>query len=415
VTEIEFKRESLYEEFWQTPITQLAAKYGLSDNGLRKICAALNVPLPQRGFWAKRAAGKSVRRPPLPTASDRQTFVSQPPPTTPNFHTSEDDVWRQARLEFDAAGENAPAYDPSPTKWHPVIAAHRSNLRKAAKELEAARRANERWEKLPPDRRGLGFDDGWKWRMVADRGQALVDSHKPLPYRVSAGCYERALAISNAIAIAAKQRGFKVEDDDKGKRLLFTGHDALVPWRINERLEQRIRTRTTYDGKKEAEKYVVPTGELKITLEARYGSTIAFHDEPNAPLEQQILKIFSGLYKCVIRQRVRQREDDARDKRWADEARERGRIESERQQAAYRLEQERLRQDALIAESRRWHDAQILRSYIAERQRNQRSDAEDSTAFEDWVRWARSVADELDPCSRAKPKDSDASDDSASA
>ena len=398
MAELEFKRESLYEEVWQTPITQLAKKYGLSDNGLRKICVALNVPLPPRGFWAKRAAGKHVRRPALPSVADRHTFVSQPPPVEQNFRTSDDDVWLQTRLEFDAAVENEPAYHPSPTRWHPVIAAHRSNLRKAAKDLEVARRANERWERLPPERRGPSLDDGWKWRMVVDRGQALVDSHKPLSFRVSAGCYERALAIADALALAAKTRGFKVEDDDKGERLLFTGHGAVVPWRINERLEQRVRTRTTYDGKKEPEKYVVPTGQLKITLEARYGSTITIVDEPGSPLEDQIRKVFAGLYKCVLRQRVRAREEAARKERWAEEARERARIEAERQQAEYRLEQERQKRERLMAESRRWHDAQVLRAYIAQRQEIQPAGTADSPAFSEWVTWAATVADDLDPC-----------------
>jgi hypothetical protein len=43
------KREELYEEVWSTPLTQLCAKYGLSDNGLRKVCKRLNVPVPDGG------------------------------------------------------------------------------------------------------------------------------------------------------------------------------------------------------------------------------------------------------------------------------------------------------------------------------------------------------------------------------
>ena len=42
---IEFKRDELYAEFWQTLLTQLGKKYGLSDNGLRKVCKAMNIPL----------------------------------------------------------------------------------------------------------------------------------------------------------------------------------------------------------------------------------------------------------------------------------------------------------------------------------------------------------------------------------
>jgi|OpeIllAssembly_1097287.scaffolds.fasta_scaffold03625_4 hypothetical protein len=42
------KREELYEEVWSMPLTQLCAKYGLSDNGLRKVCKRLNVPFSWR-------------------------------------------------------------------------------------------------------------------------------------------------------------------------------------------------------------------------------------------------------------------------------------------------------------------------------------------------------------------------------
>lgn len=398
MSQIEFKRVPLYDEVWQTPITQLAKKYGLSDNGLRKICVALNVPLPPRGYWAKRAAGKSVRRPALPPVSDRQSFVSQPPPAGPNFRTSDDDIWLHARLEFDAATENKPEYDPAPTRWHPVIGAHKAILTKAAKELEVARRANERWEKLPPDRRGFAMDDpGWKWRTVADRGQALIDSHKPIPFRLSVGCYERALAIANALANAAKLRGFKVHDDEDERRLVFSGHGAAIPWRISEKLEQRVRTRIAYNGKKEPEKYLEPTGILKLILEVSYGKTVTFIDEPHEPLEKQTLNILAGLYKCVIRQHVREREEVERQRRWDEEAREHARLEAERRAEAERIDQERKKREALLAESRLWHETRILREYLAHRQALFEAGASESEASETWMNWAKSVANDLDP------------------
>jgi hypothetical protein len=43
---IEFERIALYEEVWTTPLIRLAEKYYLSDNGLRKVCKALNIPVP---------------------------------------------------------------------------------------------------------------------------------------------------------------------------------------------------------------------------------------------------------------------------------------------------------------------------------------------------------------------------------
>ncbi len=53
-------REELYRQVWETPISRLAEKYGVSGNGLKKICDRLHVPYPPRGYWAKLAAGRPV-------------------------------------------------------------------------------------------------------------------------------------------------------------------------------------------------------------------------------------------------------------------------------------------------------------------------------------------------------------------
>lgn len=60
-----FERQKLFDEVWSTPVTKLAKAHGLSDVGLRKICVALDVPLPPRGYWAKLAAGKAIPKPAL--------------------------------------------------------------------------------------------------------------------------------------------------------------------------------------------------------------------------------------------------------------------------------------------------------------------------------------------------------------
>jgi hypothetical protein len=62
---VEFKRDELYAAVWTDPVTTVSKRYGLSDVGLRKICLALEIPVPPLGFWAKRAAGKKVVEPPL--------------------------------------------------------------------------------------------------------------------------------------------------------------------------------------------------------------------------------------------------------------------------------------------------------------------------------------------------------------
>ena len=61
-------RTMLYEDVWAEPMTTVAKKYGISDNGVRKRCKSLNIPIPPFGYWAKVKAGKPVdERPPLPS------------------------------------------------------------------------------------------------------------------------------------------------------------------------------------------------------------------------------------------------------------------------------------------------------------------------------------------------------------
>ena len=59
-------REELYALVWSEPLLTLAKRFGLSDNGLRKRCKAMNVPTPPRGYWQNARHG---RRPKLPALS----------------------------------------------------------------------------------------------------------------------------------------------------------------------------------------------------------------------------------------------------------------------------------------------------------------------------------------------------------
>jgi hypothetical protein len=63
---IQIDRDELYERVWSEPVTTGAARLGLSDVGLAKICDKLNVPRPGRGYWVKKKHGRAELRPPLP-------------------------------------------------------------------------------------------------------------------------------------------------------------------------------------------------------------------------------------------------------------------------------------------------------------------------------------------------------------
>ena len=61
-------REALYEMVWSEPMLKVAARFGVSSSYMGRVCTLLNVPRPERGYWAKLAVGKAPKQPALPEA-----------------------------------------------------------------------------------------------------------------------------------------------------------------------------------------------------------------------------------------------------------------------------------------------------------------------------------------------------------
>ena len=85
---LKLTREELYGLVWARPMTEVAQDFQISDRAMAKVCAKKQVPVPPRGYWAKKNAGMTVPKPPLPE------FVVKPPKevkvrATPAQHTPE--------------------------------------------------------------------------------------------------------------------------------------------------------------------------------------------------------------------------------------------------------------------------------------------------------------------------------------
>src|SRR5688500_7652637 len=59
-------REALYKAVWSEPMRVLAPRLGVSDVALAKACRRAAVPVPERGFWARRKVGARAETPKLP-------------------------------------------------------------------------------------------------------------------------------------------------------------------------------------------------------------------------------------------------------------------------------------------------------------------------------------------------------------
>ena len=75
-------RKELYDLVWSQPVTKVAKQFGVSDVAIAKACRKLKVPLPGRGYWAKKVNGYAVHTVPLPKAKNIPQ-VSKPQPRVP--------------------------------------------------------------------------------------------------------------------------------------------------------------------------------------------------------------------------------------------------------------------------------------------------------------------------------------------
>jgi len=71
-------RQTLYDLVWSKPMSTLAREFGISDVGLAKRCRAVDVPIPYRGYWARKTAGQNPPRLPLPKYRTRTPPASAP-------------------------------------------------------------------------------------------------------------------------------------------------------------------------------------------------------------------------------------------------------------------------------------------------------------------------------------------------
>jgi hypothetical protein len=59
-------REELYALVWAEPMLKVAARFGVSSSYMARVCSQLQVPRPERGYWAKLEVGKAPATPALP-------------------------------------------------------------------------------------------------------------------------------------------------------------------------------------------------------------------------------------------------------------------------------------------------------------------------------------------------------------
>jgi hypothetical protein len=358
----------------------LAAQFGLSDVGLKKACARAAIPTPDRGYWAKRGAGKETIQVALPKRepgmSDEVVVAGGGNywhhnwteeellgllPSPPEFPESIESVRERIAKVIGIVTV------PQKVKgWHPAI----DQLLKE----DERRREQQRFAVYPTSWNAPQFDSPLERRrlrilnilffaVARMNGKPTISNHEPRSIHVS--FYEQHVGITLDQPARPRHRGNSAakqpSSSDDGK-LLFSilqgrGSEASsATWQDDD--DSKIETRLTEIAI-----------ELILTSERQYR---------DAQIRQ---------YQWRVERRAELEEKERQRK-----------IEAERAERARQKRIEQARIDRLLKDAAAFQQANEIRKYVeALRSSQTGKEMASSEEFERWSRWALAQADRIDP------------------
>jgi len=382
-------REELYALVWSQPMRSAAKSHGISDVALAKQCRKADVPVPPRGFWNKKQAGKPavvLPLPPLPigSAAGRQ-FSGFFPALKPTEQSNE-------APPIPSAGDEEGPIPPPPIFVD--IALVRQQIDIALGEIKVP---SHLIKPHPTVVRLLKRDD--ERRSKCSPNSPLYDYYGP---RFDRAIQQRRLRILSAFLLAVERLGCKVSGSTHaGEKFAI---NVAGQWlHILFAVEGQRFGDPFFRGRG----YSRPEGEhLRFDLVTNSPDReppIRIWRDDKTPLERQLTDIVRGIFlkaeedarDARIRQyryEIESRAARIRDARVAAERAERDRIARRETNAKQRIQM-------LIDGADSLEKAERIRRYVAAvRQRvAANSDGSEAAALVDWSAWALAQADSIDP------------------
>lgn len=348
---IEFTRKELYDLVWENPLSKLAAKYNLSDNGLRKVCKKLDIPLPKNGHWQKIQFNKKVIKEKLPsnnTVDDSVTLTFRDDSET--IINGEGHELNQLTKELKTKLKDTVVFPEKLTKPTQLIIDAKNDL----KTKEPSYYHNIR---------GL-----------------LNTSSGILNITVSPENVKRALLFMDVFIKAIQKRGHTIIVKE-GTKIVIDSTELSIG--IRERLKRKI-VKGTYSDYTELE----PSNILSFTLDVYPAKE--WSDTNTSKLEDKIPNIIAKLELQAVKEKQDAIEREIRHIEY-----ERKRKIEEELEAKRTFELIEFK--GLFKKANRWHQAEILRKYIAEVEIKAKENNSLTEEVVNWLKWANDKVEWYDP------------------
>lgn len=344
-----YRREVLYKEVWQFPVTEVAKKYAVSDVTIHKICKALDIPTPAPGYWAKLRAGKEVTITPLPKSDGCTEMRGR----------RGDRVYTQSTEEQ---------------------IAHLSEEDRIAVMAVASQIVMvDEHEKMNPK-----VDACYRRAKAGDVAE-ILDS-------VSKETLPRAIRILDTIVEAAIPLGIEVGDNLRfsiGKDsvpLRFSESTTEVPHQLTR--QEKLELLEYEDAKKQRQwareprirKYdYIYNGTLNLSV----GDKRRFRDNKTGRIKARLGEILVAVFYCINEARLAREEREEAERKREEELRRQEEIRK-------RYNEEVAKTNVLLNQAKDYEIAARIRAVADAAEAN-------GSAGEEWLSWARAKADWYDP------------------
>jgi hypothetical protein len=359
-------RDDLYAMVWSQPMSRLATEFGISGNGLAKICDRLDVPYPPRGYWAKKEAGKPVATTPLPLHREGTQQAAEIHPTLPASPILPEAAESAAAAAQKVTGLTVPN---DLSDLHPRVKAWLSEHKKDQQERvqESRRHRHDSW---------------WHPRLLPD----LTDRDL---YR---------FRVTSAIFKGVEKAGGAIEKSPMIGRITFKIDSHEVECSIVEKMfkplklseEQKVWTAYPHHH----QTGLASSGFLRVSITTYLdGRQSQWIETEKQKIGDILPAIVGGIMAAgpMLEQRKREREERERQYR----AEEMRRYEARRRKE---IDDKRWNQFRMLAAN--WEEQKRLRTFLAEIE-SQVCDKGGTVVSEvpltSWIAWARKHTEALDP------------------
>lgn len=370
-----YNRETLYQDVWNMPVTEVAKRYKVSDVAIHKVCKSLNIPTPPPGYWAKLRAGKPVKKPPLPPGGESKKMGVQTGAGISN-RSNETEI----PLEFLPEEErqvvlNVAAQILLPQEndiMLPEIVAHRKKIAEWSKRKRQQERE---------------FGAGW------NRGR----NQEPAPLfaeGVSEEQQSRVFRLIDALAKAMTPLGWELTADLKfamgqdSVTLMFSEstdkvlHTPTKEENLKLLQYEEERKKHSWASKPQIRKYdAIYNGRLSVSI----NGARTFRDCRSYVLEERLGDVMLAIYGDTERVKQARLDREEAERQHREQARMR-----EEHRRLYNAEVDRIL--ALVNCAEDYETACRIRSYVSAMEK-----AHPEQDLSEWASWARAKADWFDP------------------